>query len=256
MFDSHCHVTDIEDPVSVLTVAKDAGVTGLLCCGYDGQSNAKVLLLRHSVRALPIALGIHPWFATESTDELLPLLERERPTAVGECGLEGASRDQLPSLDVQKRVFEEQLDAAARLGLPVTVHSRKAVGLVVEMALAFPTVRGVLHAYSGSLEQIATLLDRGWMVGVGGGVTRANASKLRRMVARLPLTALLLETDAPAIGLEGVEPPHVRPHHVVIVAESVAALRGMERDELVARTDDNARHLFGQNVDVFHATAT
>jgi TatD DNase family protein len=248
VFDSHCHLTDIVEPVEVLRETTRLGVTSVLCCGYNRRSNEKVLMLRRCVRRLPIALGLHPWFAAEPVDRITPLLESEALTAIGECGLEGEKRENLPELSVQKRVFEVQLDIAARLSLPVTVHSRRAVRHVVEMALAFPKVKGVLHAYSGSLEQIAALLDRGWKVGIGGASTRPSAHELRRMISRLPSSSLLLETDSPSIGIETVRSPNVRPYHVHAVAECIARLRGVALDELVVQTDENARSMFGDEV--------
>lgn len=270
MFDSHCHVTDIDSPREVLAESKRRGVTSLLCCGYNRASNAAVLRLREEVSTLPIALGLHPWFATEraSSDEgeasatyrdagaecvsascldpVLQLIRRERPVAIGECGLDGNDRDPaIPPLSAQLPVFEAQLDLAQTMGLPVTLHSRKAVHELLAMLDHFPRVRGVLHAYSGSVEQVRPLLERGWMVGIGGAMTRTGASRLRRMAARLELSQVVLETDAPAIGLEGVRPPHVRPYHVVEVARAFALLRGLEFEQVVALTDENASRMFG-----------
>lgn len=263
MFDSHCHVTDIESPRDVLIESERRGVTSLLCCGYDRESNAAVLRLRDLVSSLPIALGLHPWFANQTPlvdagaegrgapgmEDVLQLIRRESPIAIGECGLDGYDRDpEVPPLSVQFPVFEAQLDLAQQLGLPVTVHSRKAVHEVSAMLAHFPRVRGVLHAYSGSVEQIRSLLERGWMVGVGGASTRPSASRLRRMAARVELSQVVLETDAPAIGLEGVYPPHVRPYHVVEVARALALLRGLDFEHVVSQTDENALRMFGPKV--------
>lgn len=249
MFDSHCHVTDLEDPVAALRAAKQIGVTSLLCCGYNMQSNLAVLSLQQRIRGLPIAIGLHPWYVAEPLVPVLELIERVRPSAIGECGLDGYARDpEIPPLGVQLEAFDCQLALAARLGLPVTVHSRKAVNEVIKATERYPTVRGVLHAYSGSYEQVRPLLGRGWLVGVGGGFTRSGAHRMHRMVARLALDELLFETDAPAIGLEGVMPPDVRPHHTLDIARTFAASRNMALDELIARTDENARRLFGDRI--------
>jgi TatD DNase family protein len=260
MFDSHCHVTDIDSPQHVLTESKRQGVTSLLCCGYNRESNAAVLRLRDAVSTLPIALGLHPWFATElprpdcvveyagasGIDDVLRLIGRELPVAIGECGLDAYDRDpEIPPLSAQFPVFEAQLDLAQRMGLPVTVHSRKAVHELIAVVGNFPRVRGVLHAYSGSAEQVRPLLERGWMVGIGGGTTRPGASRLRRLATRVEMSQILLETDAPAIGLQGVSPPHVRPYHVVEVARVLASLRGVDFDQVVAQTDENALKMFG-----------
>lgn len=246
MFDSHCHLTDINEPLAVLQAAKVAGVTSLLCCGYRSCTNTDVLGLRAMCPGLPIALGVHPWFAAEGVDGLLSLLESSNPTCVGEIGLDGKQGSHLPPLAEQESVYVAQLDMAQRLGLPVTVHSRRSVERVVALALAFPRVRGVLHAYAGSLEQIQRLLELGWMVGVGGAATRRSAHQVRRLVKRLPFESMLLETDSPAIGLEGVYPPDVRPHHLVAIARAVAEVRGVDIAQVIAETDANAHRMFGE----------
>jgi TatD DNase family protein len=245
MFDSHCHLTDIENPEEVLRQTTAAGVTGILCCGYHSASLALVVDFRRRFPNLPVAMGLHPWFANEKLEPILELIEQERPTAIGECGLEGVARANLPDFERQVRVFEAQLDAASRLGLSVTVHSRKAVNRVVDIALAFPKVRGALHAYSGSFEQVSKLLERGWMIGIGGSITRESASRLRKLACQIPLPSILLETDAPAVGVQGILPPNVRPYHLRYVAVCVANLRGISVDELGQVSADNARRLFG-----------
>jgi TatD DNase family protein len=107
-------------------------------------------------------------------------------------------------------------------------------------------VRGVLHAFSGSFEQLRPFLDLGLYLGIGGAVTRSRAKRVHRVAAAAPLDRILLETDAPAIGMDIVEPPDVRPAHLPRVAQAVAELRGMQLAELEARTDDNAARLFGR----------
>ncbi|HMA94807.1 MAG TPA: TatD family hydrolase, partial [Polyangiaceae bacterium] len=141
VFDSHCHPTDIEDPLAVVRHAVAQGVTSLLCCGYGRASNAAVLDLRQRIPGLPISLGLHPWYVNEPWSEIATVIQRERPTAVGECGLDAEERDpNIPPLESQRSVFEQQLDLAEQLSLPVTVHSRKAVNDVVEVAAHFPRV--------------------------------------------------------------------------------------------------------------------
>jgi TatD DNase family protein len=249
LFDSHCHLTDIPEPEQVFAEARRAGVRSVLCCGYNASSNEAVTALRDCIEDLPIAVGLHPWYANEPIQPVLDCIDRVGPVAIGECGLDGYDRDpEIPSLEQQLPVFEAQLDLAARRGLPVTVHSRKAVNQVIAALSHFPGVRGALHAYSGSYEQVRPLLERGWMIGIGGGATRPSARRIRRMAQKLELTEVLLETDAPAIGLEGVCPPWVRPHHVIDVAQAFAALRGVDYEELLDCTDRNAVRLFGDGI--------
>lgn len=256
MFDSHCHPTDIEYPNDVIRQAVGAGLQSLLACGYNAKSNAEVEALHDSVPALPVAIGLHPWFANESSVPLLDQIIRTRAVAIGECGLDGSDDPSIPPLPVQRVVFEHQLQLAKRLAMPVTVHSRKAVNVVAETTRRFPGVRGIMHAFGGSYEQAVAFIDCGWLIGIGGAVTRVGAKKIRRLAERLPLSSLALETDAPAIGMEGIVPPSVRPAHLPLVAEAIAELRGISKDEVSAVTDANVDSLFGfhvtQKLDTIH----
>jgi TatD DNase family protein len=247
VFDSHCHPTDAEDAWEVIGQARLAGVA-LLCCGYNADANDRVKRLRDRSAALPIALGLHPWFASEPIDPVLALIEREQPTAIGELGLDLWDGPDERVLARQREVLEAQLDLAGRLELPVTAHSRRAVSALLDVARNHRRVRGALHAYGGSFEQLVPFLQLGWFVGVGGAVTRPHARRVRRCASLVPLDRILLETDSPAIGMHGLEPNQVRPVHVLRVAESLAALRGVEVERLVAQTDNNARELFGCDV--------
>ncbi len=246
MFDSHCHLTDIDDPDAVITQASLAGVSGMLTCGYHEASNRSVLELSTRWRGLSIAIGLHPWYAHQPLEPVLELIERHRPAAVGECGLEGTLGPEMPGLVRQRQVFLAQLDLARSLDMPVTVHSRRAGAEVLACLLDFPGLRGALHAFSGSIQQLRPLVERGWMIGLTGAVTRPNARRVRELARGLPLRSLLLETDAPAIGLEGVPAGLVRPQHLVLVAEAVAACRGLSASEIIQATSQNARELFGE----------
>lgn len=248
MFDSHCHLTDLDDPLGGLLSAQSAGVRSVLTCGYDPPSNAAVIALRTRVPDLPIALGLHPWFAHQDVAPILELIERQRPDVVGELGLDLWGDTPMLSLDRQMHVLDAQLQLARRLDLPVTVHSRKAIEAVLSALRNHPGVRGALHAYSGSWEQLRPFLDAGFYLGIGGAITRDCAKRLHRVARAAPLDRIVVETDSPAIGMDIVEPPHVRPAHLPRVVEALARLRGMDPSELAAVTDDNAARLFGEKV--------
>ena len=251
MFDSHCHITDIintEAPELVLAKAQAAGVRNVLTCGYDTQSNQLVCDLAKRMPHLPFALGLHPWYANENVDDVLRLIEAHHPTAIGEIGLDLWGDTPCWPIDRQLYVLEAQLQCAVRLDLPVTLHSRKAVDTLLHVLRNHPGIRGALHAYSGSYEQIRPLLDVGLYVGVGGAITRNRAKRVRRCASLLPLDRILLETDAPAIGMDAVSPPHVRPEHLVYVRDALAAVRSITPDIVDQSTDQNASALFGVNL--------
>jgi len=245
MFDSHCHLTDIDDPSVAIATARASGVGEMLTCGYDEPSNEAVSRLAKRHPDLHVAIGLHPWHADGDIDAVLKRIVEVRPAAVGEAGLDLWGEEPCHPLSRQAFVLEAQLQLAGQLGLPVTLHSRKAVDALFSIVRNHPRVRGALHAYSGSWEQVKPFLDLGYYVGVGGAVTRSRAKRVRRCAASLPLDRLVLETDAPAIGMDGVEPPDVRPEHLPRVLAALSELRGVDRDELEAATTRNAHTLFG-----------
>jgi TatD DNase family protein len=246
MFDAHCHPTDIDAPELVLSDAKKAGLRGLLCCGYNAASNDSVLALRKKYPRLPFALGLHPWFASEPLEPILQQIRALRPSAVGEAGLDLWGDTPIQPIDVQVAVFEAQLVVAKEMGLVITVHSRKAADAVFAVAKRHPGVRGVLHAFSGSWEQLRGFLDLGWFLGVGGAVTRSRAKRVHLCAKRTPLDRIVVETDAPAIGMDIVEPPLVRPAHLRRVIEAIAVVRGETVECVEQATDANAARLFGE----------
>ncbi len=248
MFDSHCHLSDLDNPLEALRDAMGAGLGSVLTCGYNAESNAKVLGLRERAVGLPIAIGLHPWFANEDVEPVLRLVRETRPTAVGEAGLDLWGENPVHPQERQVEVLEAQLQVASELGLPVTLHSRKAVDLLLTVLRNHPGVRGALHAYSGSYEQVRPFLDLGSYVGIGGAVTRSRAKRVQRCAKAVPLDRIVLETDAPAIGMDTVEPPHVRPAHLPRVAQALAELRGVDVAVVCEQTDRNAQDLFGAHV--------
>ncbi len=250
MFDSHCHLTDLPDPLRALTSAHEVQVTGVLACGAESASNRALLTLVRSRLssahpAVWTACGLHPWFARQSVEEVLSLIERERPDVIGECGLEGRIEGtSAPPLEIQREVLEQQLELGCRLDLPFSLHSRQALPELLEVLANFPKARGALHAFSGSYELARRFLDRGWLLGFGGSITRPQAKKLRRLIPRLPRAGIVAETDAPAIGLLGIPPGRSLPSHLPRVIDALAQLLGLDPGDLATELDTNFERVF------------
>jgi TatD DNase family protein len=162
--------------------------------------------------------------------------------AVGEIGLDG--KIDTPALPVQIAALEKQLELARDLDLPVILHCRGAFDELIEILERFsPRLPGVVHAFSRSPELARRFLGLGLHLGIGGAVTRPRAA-VRETVAAVPLERLLLETDAPSIGLDGVLPEAAEPRHVRSVAEAIAELRGVELEAVAEATTRAAAALF------------
>lgn len=249
MIDSHLHLDAPEfdaDRVQVLAAARAAGVDGFVvpAVARAGFQNLATLAREHA-DVYP-AYGLHPMYLVEHDDadpEFLGRWLAEHPAvAVGECGLDFY----VAGLDVdrQRRLFEAQLHIARDAGLPVILHARKAVDVVSALVRKVGRLTGVVHSFSGSVDQARRLIDLGFRLGFGGPLTYPRANRLRQLVATLPADALLVETDAPDQPLCGHQGERNVPSHLPAVIEVMAALRSVSTIELVAQLDTNARALF------------
>ena len=250
LYDSHCHLDAPEfdpDRDAVVARARTAGVAAQLLPAINRAGWPKLRALCAADPSLRPAYGLHPMFladhAPEDLDALADWLARERPAAVGECGLDHF----VAGLDPreQQRYFEGQLALAREFDLPVVVHARRAVDAVIQAIRRVGGLRGVVPCWSGSDEQAARLFALGFSLGIGGPVTFERARRLRRTVATMPIDYLLLETDAPDQPDMAHRGRRNEPARLAVIAAEVAHLRGMTLDALAAATTRNAQALFG-----------
>ncbi|MEO7251859.1 MAG: TatD family hydrolase [Arenimonas sp.] len=249
IFDSHSHLDAVEfdvDRAAVLSRAESAGVRQQLVPAVEQVGWSKLKAVCAMAPGLYPAYGLHPMFLRSHQPTHLEALqawvEREKPVAIGECGLDFLIDDLDP--EVQRYYFRAQLQIARTFDLPVIIHARRAVEEVIATIRSVGPLRGVVHSYSGSAEQARQLFDQGFVLGIGGPVTYDRARRLRSLVSTMPLHGLLLETDSP-------DQPDVlhrgqrnEPARIVTVLETVAALRNMPEQELARATRHNAERLF------------
>lgn len=249
LVDTHCHLfmeplgRDVAPP---LQRARAAGVDRVIVPAYDEASWAEVAALADEDGVF-VAYGLHPWVAVDdlNTERLATLLGGPSVVAVGEIGLDFA----LSGLDRQRQVYvlSRQLELARDLDLPVILHCRKAFDELVKVLQRHgSTLRGVVHAYTRGPTLARQLTEQlGLHLAFGGAITRPRATRARRSAEVVDLDRVMLETDAPSIGLDGVDPEDTEPRHVAPVAAALAALRGLEVDEVAVVTTRNAEALFG-----------
>jgi TatD DNase family protein len=278
LVDTHCHLNHpplCDDTDAVLERAHAARVTRIVVPAYDTPcwEDLSRLATRPGVS---MALGLHPWLAHDlpgqvarldgplfdggaaltaatldpdtALDRLIHHLAARaaalRPVAIGEIGLD--TKISASGLPQQLPLLERQLALAADLDLPVILHCR---GAFEEMLTALQKhggrLRGVLHAFSKGPDLAERFTGAGLHIALGGAATRGRAQQVRRAAQTVPLDRLLLETDAPSIGLEDVAPEQTEPRHVHDVARAVASLRGRTLEAIAAATTANAAALFG-----------
>ena len=245
LIDTHCHLDAAEfdaDRDTVATLAHAAGVQTIVVPAVQYANFNAVLAVSQRYPGCVPALGLHPMYIDAHLPEHLVLLraaiERQRPVAIGEIGLDFF----VPNLDVatQEYYFTEQLKIARDFDLPVLLHSRRANDQVLKQLRLFGIQRGIAHAFSGSLQQAEAFIRQGFKLGFGGAMTYTRASKLRRLAAELPLESIVLETDAP--DMSPAWTPHQRncPAQLPGIAASLAALRNCPVDIIAKTTTNNA----------------
>ncbi len=251
--DTHAHLDDeafAGDRGAVVARAAAAGVALIVTVGTDLASSRQAVSLAERFAGVYAAVGVHPHDAA-SLDEatlaaLAELARRPRVVAVGETGLD-FYRNRAPAA-AQRQALRAQLALARQLGLPVIVHDREAHEEILqtlrEWARGHADARGVLHAFSGDEAMAREVGMLGFSVSLAGPVTFAKASRLHQLAATLPLDRLVLETDCPYLTPEPLRGRRNEPAYVRLVAERVAALRGLSPAEVARATTANARRLF------------
>lgn len=249
LVDSHSHfdVRDFDaDRNAALARARAAGVDTQVIPAYVASGWERLREVCAAHEGLHAAYGLHPVYLHEHRAEHLDALpgwiERERPCAVGECGLDWFIDN--PDRDRQQAILARHLELAKDCGLPVILHARRAVDDVTAALRRVGGLRGVVHSFAGSVQQAEALFALGFHVGIGGPVTYERASRLRGIVARMPLEFLLLETDSPDQPLHGHRGARNEPAFLVEVLRTVAQLRGESEERLAEATTANAKRLF------------
>lgn len=254
LFDSHCHLymkplsEHVED---VLIRATGSGVTTIMVPAFDRESFGRVIELT-SCHGIYGALGLHPWCAAEglAPEELELHLSRSGIGVIGEIGLD--LKVENADKRLQQDLFHGQLQVAVKLDLPVILHCRGAFEEMLDTLGGTEfrgRLRGVVHAFSRGPQLAARFLDLGFHLAFGGALTRHGAKKARSSAVYVPVDMILLETDAPSIGMEGIDPCETEPVHLLRVAEAMALLRGVTSSEIAELTDRNSRILFGIDAD-------
>ena len=257
LVDTHCHL-DFErfdeDRDDVVARAVAAGVARIVVPALDLDNAQDVLALAERYESVYAAVGVHPNSSAGWEDnwviQVRALAQHEKVVAIGEIGLDYYWDKSPPA--VQRRAFAQQLALAAELGLPVIVHNREASDDVLSLLAASPLATkerpGVLHSFSASWETAQAALEMGYYLGFTGPVTYKKADDLRAVVAQAPADRILVETDAPFLAPQQHRGRRNEPAYVALVAEKIAAIRGLRLQTVAAMTTENAACLFGRHL--------
>ncbi len=247
--DTHCHLTATEipgGPKAAFERASRAGVTRIAVVESVPESWKETTeLCRDTNGGLLPACGLHPCFLPDDgeCDRLLSELVELSPllSAIGETGLDGTA----PGMDRQKRVLREHLRLACDLDKPVLIHCRRAFPEFLEILSDFaPALRGVMHCYSGSAEQLAPFLKAGLFISFAGPITFEGARRPLKALKATPLDRLLLETDSPDLTPVPYRGLPNEPAFLPCIAAVAADAHGLPLVEICRITYDNAARLF------------
>jgi TatD DNase family protein len=249
LIDSHAHFDDASfdsDREAALQRAHAAGVEAQVIPAVKADWWPRIRRLCRQHPELYPTYGLHPMYLADHCEAHLEALaqwiEREQPVAIGECGLDFYIDN--PQPERQRHYFEGQLALAHASRLPVIIHARRSVEEVIKTLRHFPGVTGVLHSYSGSAQQAERLIDMGFYLSFGGPITYQRSKRLHRLVSRLPLSAILLETDAPDQPGSLHRGERNEPAYLPEVLETISRLRDESPERIAEQTRANTCRLF------------
>lgn len=239
---------DLDD---VIKSAEDAGVKRMIVTGTSlrASQQAAALAVRYSGKLFSTA-GIHPHdaksFNDSSLKSLKSLLSLSYVLAVGECGLD-YNRDFSPR-DVQRQVFEKQVDLAISLKMPLFTHERDAHDdFLAILNSACSQIPVVVHCFTGTADELSNYLEAGCYIGLTGWICdERRGEHLKSIVRSIPLDRLMLETDAPYIAPRDIRPRINRnePKYVAHICAAIARHVGVSAEQLAALTTANAYRFF------------
>ncbi len=259
IFDTHAHYDDAAfdaDRDELIASLPEHGIGCVIDVGASADSQQKILEMVDKYDNIYGALGVHPDEVGDIDEALWQVicegLNHPKIVAVGEIGLDYYWDKE--GHDVQEKYFREQIELAMAKKLPILVHSREAAEDTMRILREYYgrggvgesiEHKGIIHCYSYSVEQAREYVKMGFYLGIGGVVTFANAKKLKQVVEAIPLTSLLLETDAPYLAPKPHRGKRNSSLYLPYVVEQIAALKGISAQEVEEATWQQAAALFG-----------
>ncbi len=249
IFDSHAHYKDErfdQDREQLLDTLFANGVCGIVEAGVDLQTSRQSLTLAEQYENLYAAVGIFPHNThlapEDAMEQLYALLQHPKAVAIGEVGLD-YYYDDAPK-EVQMRFFEAQLALSAETGYPVCIHDREAHGDCLAAVKRYPGAHGMFHSFSGSAQTAKELLQCGYYISFSGTVTFKNAQRAKEVAAVVPLSQMLLETDAPYLTPAPYRGQRNRSDHILYMAQTIADIHGVSTQQVLQATAQNAKRLY------------
>lgn len=248
--DTHAHLDFPQfdgDVAGAVQRALESGVEKIINIGTSVESSRRAIEIARSYEPCYATIGVHPHDAKDVDDEVLSELEElgrdGKVVALGEIGLDFYRN--LSPRDVQEKVFEQLLDLAESLKLPVVIHARDATSECLRILSKRPGLQGVMHCFTSSVSNAAKAFEMGFLVSCCGQITFPNAEKLRAKFSQIPPDKFMLETDAPFLAPQKYRGKRNEPAYIPLIAQAYAQVFGIPVEELEEITTRNANKVFG-----------
>lgn len=250
LIDTHCHLDAAELQGESERLASDAMQNDVQRIVIPAVCRANFKQVAQLGRHGGYALGIHPLYVPAAgetdlaylRDRVEQAMEERHFVAIGEIGLDFFVPE-LCTPEMRERqlyFYREQLRIARHFSLPVLLHVRRSVDQILKGLREITVPGGIAHAFNGSEQQAAMLIRLGFKLGFGGAMTYTRALQIRRLAGSLPLSAIVLETDAPDIAPSWLGDQPNTPDQLLRIAETLASLRDLTLEEIAAATTANA----------------
>lgn len=251
---AHLHFKQLSDrQAEVLSSARQAGIKHIINVGCSLEDSQNAVTLAEKASTVSAAVGIHPHEAQDtapdiSTDlsKLKELLKHPKVVACGEMGLDYFKGYSPRTAQIE--LFTRQIELCQPSGLPFIFHIREAWDDFWRVFDSYSGLKGVVHSFSAGPKELEMVLSRGLYVGLNGIMTFTKDNSQLEAARQVPLSKLLLETDAPFLTPSPFRGKVCEPKHVSVIARFLAELRGEEPDILATATTQNAQNLFGFNL--------
>lgn len=253
IFDTHAHYDDEafdEDRKEVLKQIQESGVIGVLNCACSRKSLTTTNNLTLKYDFIYGALGIHPSDAYDYNEEVkAEIIEKVKSNnkilAIGEIGLD-YYWDENPDRETQKKVFREQMELAKELNMPVVIHDRDAHKDTLDIMKEYPSVKGIVHCFSGSVEFAKECVKLGYYIGITGVVTFKNAKKIIEVVDAIPLDKLLVETDCPYMAPAPNRGKRNKSDYIEYIIEKIAEIKEIDPIDANMKLNSNFERLISK----------
>lgn len=251
IIDTHAHYDDKQfdaDREQLLKNLFASGIERIVNVGASIETSKTTIALANQYEQIYAAIGVHPNEVEELNESEMAWLKDscslEKVVAVGEIGLDYYYKE--PERHIQKEWFDRQLSLAKEVNLPVIIHSRDAAADTLDIMKAANArdIGGVIHCFSYAKEMAREYLNMGFFLGIGGVVTFKNGKTLKEVVEYAPIDQIVLETDCPYLAPEPNRGTRNDSSNLKYVINQIADLKKLTYEEVVMRTNENARRLY------------